>query len=253
MSGTSISSSVIVASGLRYAPEGVPAKQEGVCSYCGLHIAVGDLCSPFSASPAFMDDMSLAARGSGLTCGHCAPLMTADALRTTGYGVFTKSGVLPFRKWKDIAAALTTPPQEPFVMAYANANNQHMAWRAPVNFSSEMFYVRVGLRDLKIRYAILMEAVDVSQKVAATFEYKAGPKTLAHPFVRLSPDLKKVSTGSAIGHSSLRVHQRPKKEEAEVHAQRLAQHSEDIDFLMNLTLGETWAMLFLLTPGAGSE
>lgn len=245
MIGTVISSSVIVAKALGYMPEGVPAKQDGACAFCGLHIAEGDLSSPFSVSPAFMDDLSLAAKGSDMTCGHCAPLMTAAALRETGYGVFTHNGVRPFRKWGEIATALANPPDEPFVMLYATANNQHMAWRAPVNFSPDLFYVRVGLRDLKIRHAILMRAVEVSQKVANVFGYEATEKTLAHPFTRLSSDLKE------IGHSSLRVYSPSKKEVEEGHYEKVAQHQEDIDFLMNLTLGETWALRFLLTPGAG--
>ncbi|WP_139313478.1 type IV CRISPR-associated protein Csf1 [Rhodoferax antarcticus] len=246
MSGTSISSSVIVSSGLGYKPEGVASKVEGVCSFCGLHIAKGDLASPFSVSSAFMDDISLAARGSGLTCGHCAPLMTATALRESGYGVFTKGGTQPFRKWVDIANAIRNPPNEPFVMAYATANNQHMGWRAPVNFSSALFYVRVGLRNLKIRHKYLMEAVDVSQVVGLAFGRESSAKTLAHPFVRLSSDLKE------IGHAGLIVNYKPKELEDEAYRKLLAEHQDNIDFLMDLTLGETWALRFLLTPGAGS-
>lgn len=247
MSGLSISSSVIVSAALGYAPEGVAAKVAGVCSFCGLHIAQGDLCSPFSVSPAFMDDLSLAARGSELTCGHCAPLMSADALRSTGYGVFMASGALPFRKWGDIAAALTNPPDEPFVMVYATANNQHMAWRAPVNFSRELFYVRVGLRDLKIRHSILMRAVEVCQVVGMAFGYEPGAKTLAHPFSQISPDLKD------IGHGTLRIHFPVKADQVAFHQEKLVKYRQEIDFLMNLTLGETWGLRFLLTPGAGVD
>lgn len=247
MIGLPITSSRIVAQALGYAPEGVPAKAAGACAFCGAHIAVGDLSSPFSVSPAFMDDLSLAVRGSQLTCGHCAPLMTATALRTTGYGVFTRFGVTPFRKWGEIAAALANPPNEPFVALYATANNQHMAWRAPVNYSPELFYVRVGLRDLKIRHAVLMRAVEVSQVVGQAFDFEAGPKTLAHPFVRLSSDLKE------IGHGALRLNFPQKAEKAAAHQEKLQQYRDEIEFLMNLTLGETWALRFLLTPGASTN
>ena len=239
MSGLTITSSVLAAAALDLAPEGVPAKDSGTCTFCGLHIAAGDLCSPFSVSSSFMDDLSLASRGSGLTCGHCAPLMSADALRRSGYGVFARSGLRPFRKWAEITAALTHPPNEPFSMVYATANNQHMAWRAPVNFSPELFYVRVGLRDLKIRHAILMQAVDTCQKVADAFGFPPTAKTLAHPFANLSADLKEV------GHGMFRGKMWADKE-------KLSQNRTDIQFLMNLTLGETWALRFLLTPGAGT-
>ena len=244
----SLTSSVIVSSAMGYAPQGVPAKQDGVCGYCGLHIAKGDLCTPFAPSPAFMDDLSLAARGSELTCGHCAPLMSAEALRGTGHGVFTMNDVAPFRKWADIASALMIPPEdEPFVMTYATANNQHMAWRAPVNYSSERFYVRVGLRDLLIRHQILMEAVNVSERVAEAFGIAPTKKTFAHPFGALSSDLKE------IGHASLSIFRQPKREDAAEHANKLVANKQEIDFLLNLTLGETWALRFLLSPDAGSD
>lgn len=245
MSALSISSSVIACAALGFVPEGVRAKEAGTCSFCGLHIAQGDLFSPFSVGPGFMDDASLAARGTGLTCGHCATLMTNEGLRASGYGVFTMKGAQPFRKWADISAALANPPDEPFVMVHATANNQHMAWRAPVNFSRDLFYVRVGLRDLKIRHATLMQAVKVSQEVALAFGYAATAKTLAHPFGTLSSDLKE------IGHGSLMVFRKPKALDAQAHQELLRKHHKEIDFLMNLTLGETWALRFLLTPGAG--
>ncbi|MDO8728577.1 MAG: hypothetical protein Q7K26_01650 [bacterium] len=242
-----ITSSVIVTQSRGESPEGVASKKEGCCAFCGLHIAVGDLSSPFSVSAAFMDDLSLAARGSDLMCGYCATLMSATALKETGYGVFTKSAYIPFRKWLEISSALTNPPQEPFVAVYATANNQHMAWRAPVNFSPELFYVRVGLRDVKIRHAILMQAVEVSQQVGKAFGFEATAKTLVHPFLRLSADLKE------IGHGTLRLNMPSDPAKAEIHADLLKQFKNEIEFLRNLTLGETWGLRFLLTPGAGID
>ena len=236
-----ITSSVIVAKALGLEPDGVRAKVSGTCSYCGLHIAVGDLHTPFSASPSFMDDLSLAARGSDMSCGHCAPILSAKGIIAASHGCFSASGVRPFRKWRDIAEALTNPPDEPFVMTYSTANNQHIGWRAPVNFSKELFYVRVGLRDLRIRHYYMMKAVEVSQKLAADFGYEPTAKMLASPFGTLSPDLKEIK------HASLRVlNDREKKDQIPL-------SQPDIDFLMNMTLGESWAMRFLMTPGAGVE
>ena len=242
-----ITSSVIVAKARGTDPEGVAAKKEGTCAFCGLHIAIGDMSSDFSVTDSFMDDLSLAARGSSMVCGYCPPLMTADGIRETGYGLFTASGSIPFRKWKDIADALTNPPNEPFVAVYATANNQHMAWRAPVNFSPELFYVRVGLRDLKIRHAVLMRAVALSQEIANAFQIEPTDKTLAHPFLTLSSDLKE------IGHATLRLKSLKNSITAERRTELLKQYEEQIHFLRNLSLGETWGLRFLLTPGAGSK
>lgn len=244
--GLPLTSSVIVAKAAGLVPDGIKAKEPGVCAYCGLEIAVGDLSAPFSPSSAFMDDVTLAARGSAVACGHCSAVMGADALRATGYGVFSESGVMPFRKWADVASALRSPPETQFVAVFATANNQHMAWRAPVNFSRDLFYVRVGLRDLKIRRAILIDAVDVCERVAKAFGVEATDRTRAHPFVTLSSDLKDPRHGQLI--SSL---YRPKKDQSpEEHAVLLIKHRADINFLLNLTLGETWALRFLLDTGA---
>jgi CRISPR type IV-associated protein Csf1 len=244
MSGLSLTSSVVVARALQLPLEGVKAKEEGVCAFCGLHVGVGDLSAPFAPGANFMDDLSLEARGSKVVCAYCAAVMTAEALRATGYGVFSEEGVLPFRKWADIAAALRNPPTSPFVMTYATANNQHMAWRAPVNYSPDLFYVRVGLRDLKIRHRMLLDAVDACERVELAFGGKATDRTRAHPFQTLSADLKDES------HGKLRVFSPRYGQSPEEHAAVLAANEQDIRLLLGLTLGETWALRFLLDTGA---
>lgn len=166
-------SSVVVAGALGVQPDGVAAEVSGTCALCGLPISVGDLNAPLVLGSGFMDDLSMAGRGSKIVCGFCTPLLTADNLRKTGYGVFSISGVLPFRKWADIAEAISNPPEPPFVMVYATANNQHMAWRAPVSYSKELFYVRVGLRDLKIRKPVLGRALDTCQFLGKAMALKS--------------------------------------------------------------------------------
>lgn len=167
-----LTSSVVVLKAMGLEPDGIPATTAGVCALCGLDIPEGDLCSPLSLGPGFMDDLSMSARGSHTICGHCGALLTADGLRKTGYGAFSAVGVAPFRKWADIAQQVTEPPEPPFVMAYATANNQHMAWRSPVNFSRDLFYVRVGLRDLKIRRQTVLASVDTCRVLGEAINYK---------------------------------------------------------------------------------
>jgi len=230
-------------------PDGIPAAKDGHCAFCGSQIHVGDLYVPFSVTGGFMDDLSLAARGSDMTCGWCVHSISADGLRATGYGVFSlDDGVLPFRKWVDVRAALLSPPEGAFVMTYATANNQHMAWRAPVNYSRNLFYVRVGLRDLKIRRPKLIEAVKVCERMAMASGrgYPVG-KTLPNPFGSLSSDLKDINHASlarAIGIQSTEKYAYLKND---------ATYQSDLAFLMGLTLGETWALRFVLTPDAGNS
>ena len=241
----SITSSVVIAQALGITPDGVPAKADGICALCGLDIAPGDLCAPLSLGDGFMDDVSMAGRGSKVICGHCAPMMTADALRQTGYGAFSiVSGAHPFRKWADVAKMLTNPPDAPFVMVYATANNQHMAWRAPVNLSRDLFYVRVGLRDLKIRRKILVEAVEhcrfLGDALYAGKKSTGARKTLPNPFIEMAPDLKDASHGL--------FHPKVYSEEMRASVDGFVKHMQAV---MSLTVGEVWALRFVLTPGAG--
>lgn len=237
--GLDTTSSMIVASALGLLPDGVPAGDEGDCAMCGLHIRPGDLAAPLTLSGGFVDDIYMAARGQRNICGYCVPLLGIDGLRASGYGAFGADGVKPFRKWADIASALMEPPEPPFVMAYATANNQHMAWRAPVNLSRDAYRVRVGLRDLLIRRPALREAIEDCRLTGEAMGYKTeGKKTLPHPFAVLSSDLKDVA------HGRLR---RITKD-----AEQLPGFAEAIARIRALTLGETWALRFVLTPNAGA-
>ncbi len=251
-------SSEIIARSKGIEPVGVPAESPGVCALCGTEIKIGDLHSPLSLEKSFMDDIYMAARGSRYVCGWCVPHMSAIALRSNGYMVFSLEEERPFHKWADIAYSLENPPKPPFVMVHANAKNQHMAWRAPVNLSTEMFYVRFGLYDLKIRRKFLLQAVkdcillgtaaeeaknksdlEKGKKPAAA---KTNRKTLPHPFISLSPDLK----DNALTHARLK----PAVLEM---AETNPEYQEAVNRILNLTLGETWGLRHLLTPGAGQS
>ncbi len=243
----SLTSSVLVAAALGMRPDGVPSRRACRCVYCGLAIAEGDLSAPFHVTSGFMDDLSLASRGSGLVCGYCAVLTNKEVLAVTSHGVYSFDGVAPFRKWADIGRALADPPHGPFCAGYATSNNQHMAWRMPVNFSRERFYVRVGLRDLCIRRPVLLRAMDACERLGSFMGVSRTEKSLPHPFKVLSNDLK---GQGAVAHAKLRL--RKNSEELGFKEAALAL-PEDAALIRSLSLGETWALRFLLSPGAGSD
>lgn len=228
-------SSTIISVALGIKPDGGTATQSDNCVYCGLHIGIGDFYTPFAPGPAFTDAQSLANKGGSMTCGHCTVLLTNENLRATGYGVFSAQGAWPFRKWAAVSKAIETPPEGPFVMTYATANNQHMAWRSPVNYSRDLFYVRVGLRDLKIRRPKLLAAIETSQRMGAAIGRQPTDVSLSHAFIDLSSDLKNSAAGGL--HPKVFGNCDP----------------SDIQEIMSLTTGELWAMRFLLSPGAGLQ
>ncbi|MCW5323651.1 hypothetical protein D5039_21650 [Verminephrobacter aporrectodeae subsp. tuberculatae] len=133
-------------------------------------------------------------------------------------------------------------------MTYATANNQHMGWRAPVNESRDVFMVRVGLRDVLVRRHVLRRAVDacellgnlpgVKPKVA-----KAARRTLPNPYTFISSDLKDA------GHAKLN----PGLFSDAARQAWTTAHTDALELLRALSLGETWALRFVLTPGAGGD
>lgn len=239
MRGLELTSSAIVSRALALIPDGVRLQGDAVCAMCGAHIAHGSIVAPFAVGEGFMDDLSLAARGSPAICQHCETLTHMDALRASGHGAFNAFGVMPMRKWADVRAALLFPPEPPFVMVYATANNQHMGWRAPVNHSKDAYMVRVGLRDLLIRRKVLLRAVDACAVLARALglEWPATAATSPHPFIGLSSDLKEPT------HAVLR----PALCDPSFRATLDEREREALRLIMGLTLGETWALRFVLT------
>ena len=240
-----LTSSRIVATALGIEPDGVAASHAGSCAFCGAPIAPGDLCVAFRVGDGFMDDLSFACRGSTMTCGYCAVLMGKGAIIQTSHGVYSlHDGFKPFRKWADIGRALADPPAAPFCAGYATSNNQHMAWRLPVNLSRDLFYVRVGLRDLRIRRPHLLRAVEACERIGSFMGIPPTSKSLSHPFASLSSDLK----DGAADHARLRFRS---GDGPSLWAAADA-HPDDFALLRSLTLGETWGLRFLLSPGAGA-
>lgn len=246
-----LTASVVVGRALGLLPVGLPIKSRSVCAFCGLRLSPGDQAVSLSLEDCFMDDIYMAARGSSLLCVWCQGLKSPEGRKVSQRGVFSEEGVRPFSTWADIAESLANPPNKPFVMLYGTLKtmNMHMAWRAPVNYSKDLFYVRMGLRDLKIRRSRLLDAVWQCQRLGiAVDELQArsvnkqgkssAKKTLPNPFLNLSSDLKDPD------HGAIR---------SGVFQLREEQHVKDLEQVMQLTLGETWALKFLLTPGAGKS
>ena len=102
-----------------------------------------------------------------------------------------------------------------------------------------------GLRDLLIRAEVLRKAVAACELLGNLPGVKpkstAVRKTLPNPFTLLSSDLKEPGHGRL--HPGL-LSEAAQKEWTPV-------HDEALRLVRNLTLGETWALRFVLTPGAG--
>jgi len=253
------------ASGL--VPDGIRfnAKNDGDhlrCAYCGTEIHDGDLYAPFLTSGNFNDRISLADRDSSHICGWCVKVTEAYGLHHTGYGMFSLvDGVIPFAKSVEIAAGLLDPPTPPFVALQRASKNQHMAWRAPVNLSREMFMIRVGDVDLRVRRPLLLKARQAALRLGLRVDaelrgpmnrrtgkrdpYFRGSKLsyLPHPFnnAGFDPNFKKLEAPRpwAFHHAI-----------DELLTEDQPQSREDYQLLKTLGLGELWALTFLLRTDA---
>lgn len=234
--GQRITSSLIICNALGIKPDGIEAENACVCGFCGLALEPGQLVATMRYGAKFTDHSSLAAPSSKIMCGWCAVLMSPESIRETGYGAFGADGTKPFRKWADIAHILMDPPEPPFVLVRATANNQHMAWRAPVNLSKDLYFVRVGLRDLRIRRPMLPRIIEACRFIAISAEIRQGPKSHPHPFVMIDEDLKDGSHGGI--HPKARKLRDDTKDPAVLQA---------FDLLNKMTLGESWSLRFILS------
>jgi CRISPR type IV-associated protein Csf1 len=237
----SLSSSLVFARALNLAPRGMPSAHDSACAMCGLVITKGELAAPFKVGHLFTDDLSISCRGAHLMCGYCVALMDKEILQRNSAGGYGADGVKPFRKWGDIAACLMSPPEPPFVMFYATSKSQHMAWRSPINFSKKAFWVRVGLRDLLIRKAVLLQATHACKALTELLYpdgYRTDLKTNPHPYLSLSSDIKDINHG--------RIN--PKIGPLILTASATQDQRRALILLRNLSLGESWALRFILTP-----
>lgn len=230
---------------------GIPlpeSENEEHCVYCGVHLQTKDLaCLVGKFNSYFNDNAHLANPSGKYACAACDAVTSQAALNLTGKGVFAlNSPKIPFAKREDVCAALLNPPDAPFIMCYATAKNQHMVWRSPVNYSKDMYYVKVGLRSLKIRRLVLIEAVKAAHRVGKIFGLGEKKNGLNNPLQDSSPGATDINSYSF---GKLRVNpERKNNKQDMLYEEKLRITEKDRNFLeTHLTLGEMWALSFFLS------
>jgi CRISPR type IV-associated protein Csf1 len=131
-------------------------------------------------------------------------------------------------------------------MCYSTAKNQHMVWRSPVNYSQELFYVKVGLRNLKIRREVLLRAIEAGDKVGKIFALGEKVNGRSNPLVDSGMDARSLQS---YGLGKLRIDPNRKNDKHDpIYEEKLAATSSERAFLeTGLTLGELWALPFFLS------
>lgn len=217
-------------------PTGGPSKEKTVCVFCGDTIAVGTLCSRFRPGDTFMDGPELCARDTAkdVVCGYCIHLTTKPVMQSTQYVCITTKQVLPMRQLAHKKWLLLHPPEPPFVVVQSDTQLAHLIWRTPVTQSKDLWYVRLGKRQLIVRMPLVREAL---QRFAALADRVpiAQPKTkkskeaprLRSPFTSLGYELDDLDFWKI--RSDVRPYLKP----------------DDLAMINSLRPGEYWALAIL--------
>lgn len=234
-----ISPSKLAITGANFKPIGVPAKTPGRCLMCGFEHQKGDLVVDSNLSDSFTNWADLAAPASHVICGYCASSSQDPWTQAWMHAVITEKGVYKFASNNDIAYWLLNPPSTPFIMMKGDQQKQHLVWRTPVNYSREIYQVRIGEKMVTIRLKHLLSARDSALALSALLEEQAQitKKTKATkfytPFIRPVREMDDYVAGRL-------------RREVEVMAQEndIANHHAKV--LKQCTPGEIWALTAVL-------
>ena len=236
-------------------PSGAPARADTQCMFCGRLIKENEACVKKTiARGSFMDDAWFAAR-SGVACVFCETMTSSSVTKALGSAnclVYTRDGVFPIAKDSARTWFLLTPPEPPFVVtASATINFQHVVWKGQTTYDHNMIFIAWPTRIMTIRHNTLMQAVEVCRELSvlvpnakeaantealATKGKKSKPKQakpISHPYIVLDRELNDINHGAF----------RP---DISALAGRDPAIAERLEFLKQLTLGETWALATLV-------
>jgi CRISPR type IV-associated protein Csf1 len=175
--------------GLR--PQGAIGSTSEICVMCGRLINPGEHRSKFRPSSSFMDAVELCARDkSTKICGYCVHLTAKELMLKTQLVCITSDRVIPAAKLAHKKWLLLYPPEPPFVFLQTDTKLSHMIWRTPVTVSKDLWYVRLGGRQLTVRIALVKNALDCFEQIAERFGASKSQRNLRHPFTSLDFGLR---------------------------------------------------------------
>jgi CRISPR type IV-associated protein Csf1 len=211
-------------------PQGAIGTTETFCLMCGRIIHSGEHRSTFRPSSSFMDSPELCARDkSTQVCGYCVHLTNKSLMLKTQLVCVTQEHVIPAAKLVHKKWLLLNPPEPPFVFLQTDAKLAHMIWRTPITVSQDMWYVRLGGRQLTVRLPLVKKALDHFKWIAEGFEASKPTQKLRHPFTSLDFELRDLN--------AWRI-RRDVKPYLRV---------EDFNCIVKLRPGEYWALAILST------
>ena len=217
-------------------PQGAIGTTETFCLMCGRIIHSGEHRSTFRPSSSFMDSPELCARDkSTQVCGYCVHLTNKSLMLKTQLVCVTQEHVIPAAKLVHKKWLLLNPPEPPFVFLQTETKLSHMIWRTPITVSRNLWYVRLGGRQLTVRLPLVKKALERFKRIAERFEASKPTQKLRHPFTSLDFELRDLNAW----------HIR--------HDVKPYLHVEDFNCITKLRPGEYWALAILSTKQEPEE
>jgi len=218
----------IEAAGLKPAGS-LGASGAGVCAMCGSAHKAGDIVAKFKPDDGFTDYVALRGKGSNLICGYCDAAWCKNVLMNYAKCVVCTEGVFPAASNPHLAWWLLNPPKGPWTFFQSNQKQQHLVWRAPVNYSDELFFVRYGELVLSVRPAMLAKGKEAAARLAAVASENRKGQAIKSPFARLDRELAQMSHGVIRGDLT------------QIALERV-DVANDIAVINSLTAGEMWGL-----------
>lgn len=182
-----ISPTQLIIQSIGLAPVGTEvATAAGRCVMCGGTYAEGDVIEPFSPKDSFNDYPDLAHPTGSHVCGACKATWRAEFQQGLTKSLVCADGYYPFFSNDAVSYWLLNPPPPPYLMFISTKQRAHVVWKAPVNMSRDLMFVRHDDKILRIRRGHLLECIDaahvLSNLLVSAAQTKT-PKKAARPFI----------------------------------------------------------------------
>jgi CRISPR type IV-associated protein Csf1 len=175
-------------------PQGAIADTVETCVMCGRLISSGEARSEFRPLTSFMDAPELCARDrSTKICGYCIHLTKIAVILKTQRVCITSKQVIPAARLAHLKWLLLNPPDPPFVLLQNQTNLSHMIWRTPLTLSQQLWYVRMGTRQLTVRLTLVEKALDRFKRIVDRIAETKARQRLRHPFNLLDFELRNLN------------------------------------------------------------
>lgn len=211
-------------------PRGTIEATTEICVMCGRLINPGEHRSKFRPLTSFMDAPELCARDkSTKICGYCIHVKSKAVMLKTRLVCITRKQIIPAAKLAHIKWLLLNPPEPPFVFLQTETKLTHMIWRTPLTTSQQLWYVRLGARQLTVRLPLVTKALECFKRIAKRFEASMPQEKLRHPFGSLDFELRDLNAW------------RIRRDVAAY------LDVDDLELITSLRPGEYWALAILTT------